>query len=105
MWREQGPRDSANPVRDVFDAAAHGYNLKLECGGCRRGQVLDAHAVWHLFQRKRWRDLLRDVPARFRCRGCGRKSPRLDLVHDDPTVTDLPMPSEAEWKRELRRRR
>jgi hypothetical protein len=105
VWREQGRRDSPNPIRELFDAAAQGYNLQLKCRGCRRFEVLDAHAVWHLFQRKGWRDLLRDVPARFRCRNCGRKPPFLELVHEDTTCTDLPMPSEAEWKRELRRRR
>jgi ribosomal protein L37AE/L43A len=105
MWREQGPRYSANPIRDVFDAAAHGYNLKLTCRGCRRAEVLHSAAVWHLFQRKRWRDLMSDLSGHFRCGGCGRKDPKVDLSHDLPTSTELPMPWESEWKRELRRRR
>ena len=107
MWREKGPRYSANPIRDTFDAAAHGHNLKLTCGGCRRAVVLNRFAVWWLFRQRGWRDLMRDVPARFRCRGCGRKPPKLDLVQEDPTPGSLAVPgtAEEEWKRELRRRR
>jgi hypothetical protein len=105
MWREKGPRISANPLRELFDAAARGYNLKLTCRSCGRVEVLNRFAVWGLFQRKGWREWLRDVSARFRCGRCGRKSPVLDLVYDEPTSTELPMPSESDWKRELRRRR
>ena len=105
MWREKGPRDSANPLRELFDAAARGYNLKLSCRGCGRAEVLNRFAAWWLFRKRGWRDWLRDVPARFRCAGCGRKAPELDLVLDDPTTAALPMPPESEWKRELRRRR
>jgi hypothetical protein len=105
VWREQGRRDSPNPIRELFDAAARGYNLKLTCRGCRRAEVLNVHAVWHLFQRRSWREWLREVPARFRCRDCGRKAPELDLVHEGATSNELPMPTEQDWKRELRRRR
>jgi hypothetical protein len=105
MWREQGPRTSANPIRDVFDAAAHGYNLKLTCRGCKRAEVLHSAAVWNLFRKKRWRDLMGDVPKHFRCAACNRKAPTIDLVHELPTSTELSMPWESEWKRELRRRR
>jgi hypothetical protein len=105
MWREQGPRQSANPIRDLFDAAAHGYNVKLSCGGCRRVEVLNRFAIWWLFRKRGWRDRLADVPARFRCGGCSRKAPRLDLVHEEPTASAFPVPEEREWKHELRRRR
>ena len=105
MWREAGPRTSAIPVRDLFDAAAHGYNLKLACPGCGRAQVLNRFAIWWLFRRRGWRDRLADVPARFRCAECGRKRPSLDLVHAEPTAHSLAAPSEREWKQELRRRR
>jgi len=104
MWRD-GPRHSANPIRDVFDAAAHGYNLRLTCRGCKRVVVLHSAGVWNLFQRKRWRDLMSDLAKHFRCRGCSRKGPDIALVHEEPTSTELPMPWESEWKRELRRRR
>jgi hypothetical protein len=105
VWREHGPRDSANPLRELFDAAVRGYNLKLSCRGCGRAEVLNRFAAWGLFQHKGWRQWLREVPKRFRCSGCGRKGPELDLVTDEPTSTALPMPSESEWKRELRQRR
>jgi hypothetical protein len=105
MWREKGPRISANPLRELFDAAARGYNLKLTCGGCGRAEVLNRFAVWWLFQRKGWRDRLGDVPARFRCGSCSCKAPQLDLVHEEPTSDALAVPQEREWKRELRRRR
>jgi hypothetical protein len=42
---------------------------------------------------------------RFRCRACDRKGPDMELVHEEATSTELPMPWESEWKRELRRRR
>lgn len=105
MWREQGPRTSANPIRDVFDAAAHGYNLKLTCRGCSRTEVLHSAAVWERFRVKRWRDLMHDLPQHFRCRGCGGKRPKIELSHELPTSAELPMPWDSEWKRELRRRR
>ena len=91
--QQSGLRDSANPLRELFDAAARGYNLKLSCRGCGRVEILDRFAVWGLFQRNGWRDWLRDVPAHFRCRGCDRKGPALDLVYDEPTSTVLPMPN------------
>jgi hypothetical protein len=105
MWREDGVRYSANPLRELFDAAAQGYSIKLTCGGCRRCKTLSAHAVWHHFGKKGFSEYLRDVPKRFRCRVCGRRKPRMDLVHEEVDDTSLPMPSEQDWKRELRRRR
>jgi hypothetical protein len=105
MWRQPGPRYSANPIRDVFDAAAQGYNLKLTCRGCNRAEVLHSAAVWELFRTKRWLDRMGDVPKHFRCRVCGRKGPDVELVHEEATSTELPEPWESEWKRELRRRR
>jgi hypothetical protein len=105
MWRDGGPRISANPVRDLFDATAHGYAIRLTCRGCRRARIFHAAAVWHLFERKGFADGLRDVPRRFRCRVCDRRGPVLELVHEEPNDSSLPMPSQTEWKRELRRRR
>ena len=105
MPRDPEPRISPNPVRDLFDACAHGYALRLTCRACRRRRSFSPHAVWHLFRRKGWPEWLRDVARRFRCRSCGRRGPRLDLVHEEPDDTSLPMPSRTEWKRELSRRR
>jgi hypothetical protein len=105
MWRETGPRISANPVRDLFDAAAQHYAIKLTCRGCRRVRVLHAAAVWWHFRRRDYSERLRDVPGKFRCRACDRRLPSMDLVHEAPDDTSLPMPDDLDWKRELRRRR
>ena len=107
MWREQGPRTSAAPLRELFDAAARGYNLKLTCRGCGRCEIVNRFGVWWLFRQRGWHDWLGDVPRRFRCDTCGRKAPALDLVHENPTSDTLRVPAEAEaeWKREVRRRR
>ena len=98
-------RDLANPVRDLFDATAHHLALKLTCRGCRRSRIFPAAAVWWLFKRKGWTDWLRDVPKHFRCRVCERRVPQLDLVSEPANDNSLPLPSETDWKRELRRRR
>ena len=105
MWQDDDVRISANPVRQLFDAAAHGYTLRLACRGCRRSAMFSAHAVWWHFRRKGWPEWLRDVPRRFRCRDCGRRSPSLELVRAEPTDTSLPLPGKYDWKRELSRRR
>ena len=98
-------RDSANPIRELFDAAAQGYTLKLVCRGCGRSKVIHAAAAWRHFDRKGWSPWLRDVAARFRCRVCDHRSPALELSHDEPTDTSLPLPDHYAWKRELSRRR
>ena len=98
-------RESANPVRELFDAAAQGYTLRFTCRGCGRARVFHSAAVWRLFDRKGWSPWLSDIASRFRCRVCGRRSPALALVHDEPTDTSLPLPDRYAWKRELSRRR
>ena len=98
-------RDSANPVRELFDAAAQGYTLAFTCRGCGRRRVFHAAAVWRHFDRKGWSPWLRDISRHFRCRVCGRRSPSLALGHDEPTDTSLPLPDRYAWKRELGRRR
>jgi hypothetical protein len=105
MWRSDPVRDSANPLRELFDAAVRGYAIRLACRSCGRVVIFSPHAVWHHFRRKGFSERLRDVPRRFRCGGCGRRAPEMDLVHEEPTDTTMPMPSKAEWKRELGRRR
>ena len=98
-------RDSANPVRDLFDATAHHVSLKFTCRGCRRARIFPAASVWWLFKRKGWTDWLRDVPKHFKCRVCDRRHPALDLVNEAANDDSLPLPSEVDWKHELRRRR
>lgn len=102
---------SAYPLRDLFDAAARGKALGLTCSKCRHRTVLSSHALWWLFRRKGWVDTLSEVRRRSICilclhrRGEKVRNPELELVDEPPTDTSLPMPSELDWKRELRRRR
>ena len=102
---------SAFPLRDLFDAAARGRTVRLTCPECGHSAVLSSHALWWLFHRKGWVDTLREVRRRCLCimclhrRGEKVRDPELDLVDEPPTDTSLPMPSELDWKREVRRRR
>jgi hypothetical protein len=102
---------SAYPLRDLFDAAVRGRTIRLTCRRCRHAAVLDSHAMWWLFHRKGWPDSFADVRRRCLCLMClhrrGEKvrDPELELVADAPTDRSLEMPSEFDWKRELRRRR
>src|SRR5687768_5025835 len=105
MWREERVRTSANPLRELFDAAAKGYAIKLACQGCRRERIFPAAAVWRHFREKGFSEMLRDVPGKFRCRVCDRREPIMDLVHEDPNDASLALPEAHEWKRELSRRR
>ena len=98
-------RTSANPLRDLFDATAKHYAVKVTCRSCRRQRIFPAAALWWHFKRNAIPDRLRDVPKKFRCRTCGSRGPSVDLVHEQPNENSLPMPSEMEWKHELRRRR
>jgi len=102
---------TAYPLRDLFDTAVRGRSIKLTCRRCGHVSVLNAHALWWLFHRNGWSDRLADVQKRCTCMICWYRlkekvrRPSLELVHDEPTETRLPMPSELDWKRELRRRR
>jgi len=102
---------TAYPLRDLFDVAVRGRSVRLTCARCGHGSVVSGHALWWLFHRKRWVDSLREVRRRCLCIMClhrtGAKvrNPELDLVDDPPTDNSLPMPSELDWKREVRRRR
>ena len=102
---------TAYPLRDLFDVAVRGRAVRLTCGACGHGTVLSSHALWWLFHRKGWVDTLREVRRRCLCimclhrRGAKVRDPELALVDEAPTDTSLPMPSELDWKREVRRRR
>lgn len=99
------------PLRDLFDAAVRNRSVRLTCGQCGHGSVFSSHALWWLFHRKGWVDSLREVRRRCLCimclhrRGLKVRDPELELVDDEATDTSLPMPSELDWKREVRRRR
>lgn len=102
---------TAYPLRDLFDAAARGRGVRLTCAKCGHQAVLSSHALWWLFRRKGWVDTLREARRRCLCilrlhrRKEKVRNPELELVDEAPTDTSLPMPSELDWKREVRRRR
>jgi hypothetical protein len=102
---------SAYPLRDLFDAAVRGRTIRLTCPRCGHGAVFSSHALWWLFHRRGWPDGFREVRRRCLClvclyrRGAKVRDAELELVDDAPTDTRLPMPSELDWKREVRRRR
>jgi hypothetical protein len=98
-------RDSANPLRELFDAAVRGYSVRLTCRHCSRIRRFDAHALWYLFERRRWDGRLAEVPRHFRCATCSGKSPVVELVREEPDDDTLPMPPRQAWRRELGRRR
>jgi hypothetical protein len=102
---------TAYPLRDLFDAAARGRAIRLTCSKCGHFSIVSSHALWWLFRRKGWVDSLREVRRRCLCIMClhrhGKKErdPRLELVDEPVTDASLLMPSELDWKREVRRRR
>lgn len=102
---------TAYPLRDLFDAAVRGRAIRLTCVRCGHCSVVSSHALWWLFHRKGWVDSLREVRRRCLCilclhrHGLKIRDARLELVDAPVTDTGLPMPSELDWKREVRRRR
>ncbi|WP_129794044.1 hypothetical protein [Sphingosinicella sp. CPCC 101087] len=102
---------SAYPLRDMFDAAVRQRRVKLTCPTCGHVAVFESAALWWYFRRRGWRDRFDEVRRKCICLPCWRdrgqtvRGPQLELVHDEPTETGLPMPPDIEWKRELRRRR
>jgi hypothetical protein len=69
-------------------------------GGVR---VLDAVALWWLFQRRGWDGTLGLVGRRLCwpvCQAAGQvRRPRLTIGRDAPTGAPLPYPDAATWKR------
>lgn len=102
---------SANPLRNLFDAAARGYSIKLTCWSCSHVRILHGHGLWWLFDQRGWLDNFKAVRWRLVCGPCLRernqkiRNPKLELVHEEITGDPLPLPSESEWKRALRRHR
>jgi len=104
------PRDLVNPIADLFDAAVRHRTIRLDCPRCKRVAIFDPHAVWWLFERKRWPGGLRDVGRHFYCSHCRNRAelrvrPQVSLSEQHPTSLAMAMPDEREWKRALSRRR
>jgi len=100
-----------HPLRDLFDAAVRHKTVRLTCRRCRYQNSYAAAALWWLFHRNGWADRFEAVAKRFYCSLCRQRlhikvhRPRLELTDEAPADRSLAMPSELDWKRELRRRR
>jgi hypothetical protein len=111
FWRTVADLPTAYPLRDLFDAAVRHRTVKLTCTRCRHSNSFHAAALWWLFQRNGWKDRFEDMRKRSVCLHCWRRhgvkirNPRFELTEEPPLDVTLAMPSELEWKRELRRRR
>lgn len=101
----------AYPLRDLWDAAVRHRTVQLTCRRCRHVNSFSAAALWWLFEKNGWGDGFADVRRRCVCEDCLRRSgervrnPDFRLTLEPPADTRFPMPSELNWKRELRRRR
>jgi ribosomal protein L37E len=102
---------SVNPFRDLYDAAVRYASIKFTCRRCGHATIVSTHALWYLYAKKGWADRFKQVQRRSICMVCwferGEKvrNPDMEFGHWEPTDTRFPMPSEFEWKAEMRRRR
>ncbi|WP_129792586.1 hypothetical protein [Sphingosinicella sp. CPCC 101087] len=102
---------SANPLRDLFDAAARQRRVRITCPRCGHAAIFESAALWWYFHRRAWRHNLASAARRFVCVPCWSdrdelvRATEIELVDQEPTETGLPMPTDLDWKRELRRRR
>lgn len=101
---------SPHAVTDLWDVAAHHYNLRFTCNRCGHMRVFHAAGLWWLFKQRHWNDHLRVVPRRLACGVCRLVlkrtiRPRMEIVSDQETGEPLPLPPDREWKRYALRRR
>jgi hypothetical protein len=106
-------RDGLKIPTELWEAAMMHHHLKVQCcvPGCGNSAVYHAAALWLLFARRGWEQPLRLAEKRFWCRPCTRavgwkvKRARLGTTRDALTVTSLPLPSDAMWKKFASRHR
>jgi hypothetical protein len=89
---------------DLFECAAWHLAIVATCRKCKREAVFDPHALWHLYQRKGWRNDLKSVQRRLKCKVC-LAGAILSLSRDRVSTVWLEMPSAAEWKKAVSRYR
>ncbi|WP_374943407.1 hypothetical protein [Sphingomonas sp.] len=72
-------------------------------------RVLDAIAVWWLFQQRGWTDDLQGAARRFACSACRkdghRSTPAIEVGRERSEGPQPPYPDEREWKRLVSRYR
>jgi hypothetical protein len=98
------------PPPNLSEAARLHYTVKLTCKVCGHFHVFDPHALWWLFERRYWDNRIREIGRRFYCARCltkGKKVklPKAELVKEEPTGPQPPMPDEDVWRRHLKRQR
>jgi hypothetical protein len=96
--------DGQRIASDLFECAAWHMAIVATCRRCKREAVFDPHALWHLYQRKGWRNDLRSVQRQLKGKGCGA-SAFLALSRDKPSTVPLEMPSALGWKQAIGRYR
>jgi ribosomal protein L37E len=89
---------------DLFECAAWHIAIVATCRKCGREAVFDPHALWHLYARKGWRNDLRSVQRRLKCRVCGARA-FMSLSRDRASTVALEMPTAADWKKAVSRYR
>jgi hypothetical protein len=92
-----GPDGQRIPTT-LFEAAAWHLAIVAICRRCAHESVFHPHALWWLFQSKRWDDHFSSVTKRLKCTKCGAGAFMTWNRNREPTVT-LPLPSQHEWKR------
>jgi hypothetical protein len=74
------------------------------CRRCKREAAFDPRALWHLYQRKGWRNDLRSVRGRLKCKICGAGA-FLALSREKPATVPMEMPTATVWKQAINRYR
>lgn len=96
-------------LRTLEQCALYKQTLRLTCPRCRHVRVLDAVALWWLFQRRGWDDELSATAQRLRCSLCEEQGhvtrPRIVVGRDAPTGEQPAYPDAATWKRLVSRYR
>lgn len=113
MERRKPPasRPARDDPDDCFEAARRHYTLRFTCWACGHESVLHPAALWWRLHSQGRPDTFRILRQRAACTPCRERrsqkitNPIITLVRDEVTSDHLPLPSQAEWKRELERRR
>ena len=105
-WTEGAVRVATN----LMEAAAWHTSIEVVCR-CGQRASFDPHGLWWWFKQRGWDDDLSRIARRFWCFKCaerlGRRvrPTRINLVRGCEADIELPMPSDREWKRVVKRMR
>jgi hypothetical protein len=104
-------RDGLRHPTHIFEAALWRYVVKVACSRCSHVATFEPAGLWWHFQRRGWDDWLPGANKRFWCTQCASKDRRkvrpkkLEFAEGVEPTRQLPLPSDAEWKRALSRYR